>query len=336
MRRRAFLSLFAAAVLAASAVAPAGAAPPTKVGVAYDIAGLGEDPFNGLVQAGALQAEADLGIKLFESEQVRKNGTVLEPATVLAKLSKKSHLVIAVGFLYGDVVEDIAVANPGTNYAAIDWGSATPPDNLLGAGTAVNEGSFLVGAAAALESRSGAVGYIGGMAFPLSQQFEAGYVAGVRQINPTAVIEVAYVNTFSDPVVVYENAMAMYVSGVDVIYHAAGGAGFGLFEAARDFSAAFGEHVWAIGVDFDQYQQAPDDIKPHIFTSMTKNVDVVTYDIIKSQVDGTFIGGFEVWGLSRNGVGYATSGGFVDPYVAQLEELRAAIIDGTIIVPIVP
>lgn len=336
MRKRAFLALFAAAVLAASAAAPAGAAPPTKVGVAYDIAGLGDNAFNDLVQSGALQAEADLDIRLFEMEQVMRNGKVLEPATVLTRLSKKSDLVVAVGFLYGDVIEDVAVANPDTDYAAIDWGSATPPDNLLGTGTAVNEGSFLVGAAAALKSTSGAVGFIGGMAFPVIQEFEAGYVAGVGHINSTAVIEVVYAGTFSDPAVVYDEAMAMYVSGVDVIYHAAGGAGYGLFSAARDYSAASGEQVWAIGADVDQYQLVPDDIKPHVLTSMLKNIDVVTYDIVQSQVDGTFTGGFEVWGLSRNGVDYATSGGFVEAYVPQLEELRDAIINGTIVVPTVP
>ncbi len=340
MRRTSLLALVAATLLVAAATMPAGAAPPTKVGVAYYAAGLGDLSFNDMAQSGALQAEADFGIKLFEREQVKRSGKLIESETVLGKLAKKSDLVVAVGFTYGGAAELAASADPDTHFAVIDWAIAAPLPNLLSTGMATNEGSFLVGAAAALESTSGQIGFIGGVSdLPVILE----YVAGVDYIDLGASVTVDHVSEFPDlggfnnPEGAYEIAMGMYQSGIDVIYHAAGLSGLGLFYAARDYSNTPGNsHVWAIGVDADQYLQVPDDLKPYILTSMIKRVDVVTYDVIESQVLGTFAGGFERWDLSRNGVDYATSGGFIDGYVPTLEGIRQDIIDGLITVPLLP
>lgn len=340
-RRRVVGALGAAVVLMAVAAAPVGAAPPTKVGMAYGER-LGDSLFDDLAHDGAVRAQEDLGVKLFERGLVAKSGKVGDEAAVVRKLAKKSGLVVAVGFPYQPAVDAAAAADAGTNFAVIDSVSQTPQSNVLGATTAANEGSFLVGAAAALESGTGRIGFIGGTDIPVIQEFEAGFVAGVGEIDAAASVAVEYValqpdfGGFGDPARAYEIAMEMYDAGADVVFHAAGASGSGLFYAARDWSVSSGDQVWAIGVDTDQYLDVPDDIKPHILTSMIKRTDVIAYDVIASQVDGTFTGGEEVWGLSRNGVDYATSGGFVDAHVPTLEPLRQDIIAGTIVVPTVP
>jgi basic membrane protein A len=330
------LALTVALVMVAAAL-PVGAAPPTKVSAAYDAAGLGDLSFNDLVHEGAVQAENDFGIKLFEMEQVKRNGMLIDQETMLTRLAKRSDLVIAVGFTYGGAAELAAASNPDTNFAIIDWAPAEPLLNLLGTTTAANEGSFLVGAAAALklESTAGQFGFIGGADFPVILEFEAGFVAGIDYIDPTASVTVDF-SGFNDPERAYEIATDMYESGIEVIYQAAGGSAIGVFDAALDYTEESGEHVWVIGVDTDQYRQVADDIKPHILTSMIKRIDVITYDIIKSQALGTFTGGHEHWDLSRNGVDYATSGGFIDDYVPTLEVIKQDIIDEDISVPTIP
>ncbi len=340
MRRTSLLALAAAISLMAATAMPVGAAPPTKVGIAYDAAGLGDLSFNDLVQEGAVQAETDFGIKLFEISQAKRNGMLIDRNTVLTRLARRSDLVVAVGFTYQGATDLAAASNPDTNFVVIDSVPAAPLPNLLGTTMAQNEGSFLVGAAAA--STAGQIGFIGGVDLPVIFEFEAGFVAGVDYIDPGASVSVEYVSLFPDfsgfidPERAYEIATGMYQSGIDVIYTPAGGSSIGVFDAARDYTDATGEHVWAIGVDTDQYLQVADDVKPHILTSMIKRIDVVTYDILESQALGTFTGGHEHWDLSRNGVDYAISGGFIDSYVPTLEGIRQDIIDGIISVPTTP
>lgn len=336
------LALVATIPLIVPAGGSAGAAPPTKVGVAYDAAGLGDQGFNDMAQSGALQAEDDFKIKVFEKELVKPSGVVSDPEVVLTKLAQRSDLVVAVGFTYQEAADLAAAADPDTNFAVLDSVPVVPQSNLLGTTVAANEGSFLVGAAAAMESSTGQIGFIGGVDIPVVLEFEAGFSAGVDYADPAASVSVEYISLvpdfsgFNDPARAYEIAMAMYETGIDVIYHAAGASGVGLFQAARDYSEAHANHVWAIGVDSDQYLQVPDDLKPYVLTSMIKRIDVVAHDVIASQAQGTFTGGHEHWDLSRNGVDYATSGGFIDLLVPALENIRQDIIDGVITVPNVP
>lgn len=336
MRLRSPLILLTALLVLAGSVLPATAAPPVKIGVAYDVAGLGDMAFNDLVAEGAARAEADFGVKLFEKEMVKPSGSIVDGEVILGKLAKKADLVIGVGFLFGDGALLAADQYPYTNIAIIDWAPSAPVANLLGTTTADHEGAFLVGAAAALASETGSVGFLGGMEFGAITRHEAGFAAGARHVDSEAVVDVQYLGTFSDPSIAYAAAMTMYESGVDVIYHAAGGAGYGLFYAARDYSIESGEHVWAIGVDVDQYQIVPDDLKPHVLTSMLKRFDLITYDIIAMHLDGTFAGGYEEWDLQSGAVDYSTSGGFIDDYVSYLELLKAEIIAGNIPVPTSP
>ena len=128
-------------------------------------------------------------------------------------------------------------------------------------------------------------------------------------------------------------AQSMYESGADVIYHAAGGTGAGLFEAAKEFSEAGGSKVWAIGVDSDQYFTSAEEVRPYILSSMLKRVDVAVYTAIERVVNGTFTGGVTVFDLAANGVGYSISGGFINDIIPELEAFKQAIIRGDIVVP---
>jgi basic membrane protein A len=125
----------------------------------------------------------------------------------------------------------------------------------------------------------------------------------------------------------------MYEQGADVVYHAAGGSGGGLFEAAKEFSTAEGAKVWAIGVDSDQYNTASEDVREYILTSMLKRVDVAVYLTITEFLNTGSVGGVSSFDLGSDGVGYSTSGGFVDDISNQLEDLRALIVTGQLTVP---
>jgi basic membrane protein A and related proteins len=127
--------------------------------------------------------------------------------------------------------------------------------------------------------------------------------------------------------------LGMFQSGDDVVAHAAGGSGDGLFKAAAEYSKANNTQVWAIGVDGDQYSSAPADEQPYILTSMIKNVGTAVYDTIKAFINGQFQAGTKVWGLTNGGIALSTSGGFLDDIRGQLDNLRAKIISGAIKVP---
>jgi basic membrane protein A len=200
------------------------------------------------------------------------------------------------------------------------------------------------GAAAALKSTSGHIGFIGGVkgVGGLIEKFEAGYKAGAKAVNPDIVVDANYITEapdfdgFNAPDRGRDIATAMYDGGADIVYSAAGGSGAGVFEAAKASSEAKGSKVWAIGVDSDQYNTSDPAVKDYILTSMIKRVDVAVFEIIKAQMDGNVKGGPTRYDLSVDGVGYATSGGFVDDIKDKLEGYKADIISGKIVVPTDP
>ncbi len=160
---------------------------------------------------------------------------------------------------------------------------------------AEHEGSFLVGVAAACASKSGKLGFIGGVENDLIKKFEAGYTAGAKAVNPDATVEVKYITQppdftgFNDPTKGKAIAAAMYGEGIDVIYAAAGGSGKGMFAAAAESGKKPGE-IYVIGVDSDQYLSASPDQQPYILTSTLKRVDVATYEAIADALNGKLTG----------------------------------------------
>jgi basic membrane protein A len=303
-----------------------------KVGLAYDIGGRGDKSFNDSAAAGLDKAKTELGIEAKELSASQGETDADKEARLKLLAQGGYNPVIAVGFLYATALKKVAVAYPKTQFAIIDSVVAGAP-NVTGLTFAEQEGSYLVGAAAALKSKTGNVGFIGGCNISLLQKFEAGFTAGAKAVKADIKVQKKYLSDppdckgFNDPAAGTETANGMYDGGADVIFAAAGGSGTGVFQSAK------AKGKLAIGVDSDQYQSAAADLKPVILTSMLKRVDVAVFDFIKSAQSRTPLTGIQVFNLKQDGVGYSTSGGKVDDIKAQLDAFKAKIIIGTTKVP---
>jgi basic membrane protein A len=308
------------------------AAPAIKVGLAYDIGGRGDKSFNDAAAAGLDKAKAELGVEIKELSANQGETDADKEARLTLLATAGYNPVIAVGFLYGTSLKAVAAKFPNTQFGIID-STVEGATNVTGLVFAEQEGSYLVGAAAALKSKTGNVGYIGGCLIPLLQKFEAGFTAGAKAVKADIKVQVKYLSNppdckgFNDPAAGTETANGMYDGGADIIFAAAGGSGTGVFQSAK------AKAKLAIGVDSDQYASAAADLKPVIMTSMLKRVDVAVFDYVKSFKDGAPLTGVQVFDLKKDGVGYSTSGGQVDDIATKLDEYKAKIVDGTVTVP---
>jgi basic membrane protein A len=303
-----------------------------KVGLAYDIGGRGDKSFNDSAAAGLDRVKRELNLDI--KELSAKGGETDADKEARLKLLADGgyNVIVAVGFAYAPALGKVAPAYPNVKFGIIDDASVKQP-NVAGHTFAADQGSFLVGAAAAMKSKSGKIGYVGGVQVPLLESFQAGYAAGAKQVNPKVEVLVKYLTQapdfsgFNDPGKGKEAARGMFDQGADVVYQVAGGSGTGVFEAAK---AANG---MAIGVDSDQYNSASAETKDVIITSMLKRVDNAVFDFVKSVGDNTFKAGEHKYDLKNDGVGYSTSGGKVDDIKTKLDDIKKQIIDGTIKVP---
>ena len=322
-------------------VHPSGAAQPpagntVNVGVVFDLGGRGDKSFNDGAYLGAERAEKELGVRVRFIEpgegSDRESGLRLLAAEGM-------NLVIGVGFIFTDDLTQLAKEYPNTKFAGVDYSVATdkdgnvipPPKNLAALKFREEQGSYLVGALAALVGKSKTVGFVGGMDSPLIKKFEEGYGAGVHQVCPDCTVLAQYAGVtpeaFRNPGKGKEIALAQYQQGANVIFHASGSTGLGVFEAARQTNKL------AIGVDADQYGEAPG----YVLTSMVKGVDNAVYDAIRKVKDGTFTGGIYQYGLAEQGVGYIYDKNneklIPSDVHARIEQLRQDIVAGRIVVP---
>jgi basic membrane protein A and related proteins len=309
-----------------------------KIGMAYDIGGRGDRSFNDSAAAGLDKVKGELNIPAdnVNESSARQGETDKERADRLTTLADLGfNPIIAVGFAYAPALKQVAPKYPNIKFGIVD---ATTDDvaapNVANLTFAEEQGSFLVGAAAALKSTAGHIGFIGGCDVPLIHKFEAGFKAGAQAVKSDIKIDSKYLSTpqqncsgFNDPGAGTESAKGQYDGGADVVYAAAGGSGSGVFTAAK----AAGK--LAIGVDSDQYQTADAGVKDVIMTSMLKHVDVAVYNFIKEVNDNKFAAGKNVFDLKVGGVDYATSGGKVDDIKTKLDDYKKQIIDGKITVP---
>ena len=306
-----------------------------RVGMAYDVGGRGDQSFNDAAAAGLDQAIEEFGIDTTEATAVDGEPESAREERLQQLVDAGYTTIVAVGFAYAPSVAKVAGENPEVHFALIDSTDAEG-ENITNLTFAEHEGSFLVGAAAALKSKTGHVGYVGGVQVPLIQKFEAGYVAGAKEINPDITIDITYLSQppdfsgFGDPAKGKTAAEGFFQNGADVVYHAAGGSGGGVFTAAKE------ANKMAIGVDSDQALTAAPDVRDVIITSMIKKLDVAVYEFLKREVDDTFEGGALEFDLAQGGVDYSTTGGKVDDIKDQLDELKQKIIDGEIEVPTAP
>jgi basic membrane protein A and related proteins len=325
-----------------------------KVGLALDVGGLGDKGFNDLAYQGMQKAITDGIICQENTKYVEANadGSNLDQE-VQSLIDGGYNLIIGTGYAFTDSgkINEIAPDNPDVNFAIID-GFATcgkacglPNDasaipNVVDLTFKEQEGSYLVGVAAALEAKKlncNNVGFLGGQTGPLIGKFQAGYTAGVMVIDPAMQVQVEYIGdstkAFDDPIQGEALSNKMYDNGACVIYHAAGNSGNGLFKAAA------AQQKIAIGVDSDQYNVVSPDLQKWILTSMIKRVDTATYDTIKAAAAGKFKGGIDkVFDLRSSGIGYSTSNTalMTKDIIDQVESYKQKILSGQIVPPDTP
>ncbi|HEX4681334.1 MAG TPA: BMP family ABC transporter substrate-binding protein [Gemmatimonadaceae bacterium] len=319
-----------------SQTAQAAADNAVTVGIVLDVGGLGDKSFNDGAYRGALLAEKRLGAKIRLIEP--GEGSDREAGLRLLA-AEHMDLVIGVGFIFTDDATQLAKEYPNVNFAVVDYAISTdkngnpilPPPNLAALKFKEEEGSLLVGALAAMVGDSKKVGFVGGMDVPLIQKFEAGYRAGVKYVCRDCTVIAQYAGVtpeaFRNPGKGKELALNQYEQGVNVIFHASGSTGLGVFEAARQ-TGKFG-----IGVDADQYGEAPG----RVLTSMVKGIDVAVFDMVNHVKEHTFKGGIYTYGLAQNGVGYVydehNRALIPDSVHVRLERIKADIVSGKIAVP---
>ena len=312
-----------------------------KVGVVYDIGGRGDKSFNDSAYAGLQAAEKEQGDKV-QAKDVEPNPDGSNRKELLDGLAEQDYgLIFGVGFLFSEDIAKSATENPDTQYAVIDGfaPACTKPDsNLLCIGFREEQGSFLVGAAAALKTKSDTVGFVGGLEGDLIKKFQAGYQAGVKymadQKGKSVKVLVDYAgNTpeaFRNPAKGKELALKQIGQGADVIYHASGGTGAGVIATAA------AKHVYAIGVDSDQSLTASPAEQKWILTSMLKRVDNAVQQTIANYVNGSFKGGIQTFGLKEGGIDYAKNQynkELLGDIPTTLDDLKQKIADGEIKVP---
>jgi basic membrane protein A len=290
----------------------------------------GDSPINQLLASGFERAGRELDFEPIELTGPFTNvddeiDAVIEAGTDL--------VVVGDVLFYGDVTE-AAERNPDVTFAHLDDPLSRPGSLSF----AEQEGAYLVGAAAALTSETGTIGFVGGFQFATVERFRAGFEAGARAVDPDVEVLASYVELdttgFARDDVAREVAMDMYERGADVVFHAAGAAGGGVFEAATTASRDLGRQEWAIGADSDEYFERPADQRDHVLTSMIKRFDVAVYELVRDFLDGGLGSERRVLGLADGAIGYSTTGDHLTPdTIATLDRLQGEIVSGARVVP---
>ena len=308
-----------------------------KVGIVFDIGGKNDRSFNAAAWEGVQRAEKELPVCLYDVEP--GNPTSIEPA-MRSFAEENFDLIIGVGFAQSPIMQKVATDYPNTKFAIVDGvimeaDGKTPMHNVASLVVREHEGSYLVGMIAASKSKTGVLGFLGGMDIPLIHRFEKGYEEGAKAVNPNVVVIPNYVGVtdgaWNNPGKGKEISLAQIEKGADVIFTAAGNSGLGAFDAVEQYGKTNGEaNKFVIGVDSNQ-----NGVKPgYVLTSMVKRVDNAVYDVVKEVLDGKFQGGFHTFGLDKDGVAYAmdknNEGLIPGDVILRVEQAKADIVNGKI------
>jgi basic membrane protein A len=309
-----------------------------KVGIVFDIGGKNDRSFNAAAWEGVQRAEHDLNICLYDVEP--GNPTSIEPA-MRAFAERNFDLVIGVGFAQGPIMQKVAMDYPNIKFAIVDGvifeaDGKTPKSNVASLVFREHEGSYLVGMIAASKSKTGVIGFLGGMDIPLIHKFETGYEEGARSVNPNIQVIQNYVgvtdSAWNNPGKGKELALGQIEKQADVIFTAAGNSGLGAFDAVEQYGRGpNGEaNKFVIGVDSNQNMVKPG----FVLTSMVKRVDNAVYDVVKEVLEGKFQGGFHAVGLDKDGVAYAMDDNnkslIPADVIKNVEESKQKIVSGEI------
>lgn len=301
------------------------------IGIIFTEAGLGGNSFNDLALEGVKKAAADYGITYDEVEPKSVSDEEIIQDEMAA--SGDYDLIICVGAEQVDALTNVANTYPEQRFALLD--ATSDLSNVASYSCKEQEGAFLAGALAALAkqgkiddklSDGKTIGFIGGVDNPLINRFAAGYRAGAQYIEPEMKVLIDYAGGFNDPTTAKTIANTYVEKGADIIFHAAGASGMGMFQAAEE------KGFVAMGVNLNQNGIAPD----YIMASMLKKLDSCAYHAITSIVEDTYTGENQTLGLSDGGVDVTVEGSDIkvtDDILAQMDELKEKIISGEIQVP---
>jgi len=301
-----------------------------KVGLVFDVGGRGDKSFNDASYIGLEKAKHELGI---EYEYIEPPGEGADRETALRQFASQPDidLIFGIGFIFSTDITEIAKEFPQKQFACVDFSVDTSrqiPENLSAITFEEKKASYLIGALASLLTKTGKIGFVGGMESPIIKKFERGYVEGARMVNPDIKIEVGYVgltaSAFKNPTKAKELSLGQYAKGVDIIYQASGASGLGVFEAARQ------EKKYVIGTDQNQENEAPG----LVVSSMIKAVDYAVFKTVEDVVNKKFKGGNIVYGIESRGTDYIYNENnkpfITDEIHQKVEDIRQKIIKGEI------
>jgi basic membrane protein A and related proteins len=293
------------------------------LGMVTDVGGLGDRSFNDSAYRGLLMSRSNLGayVQVLQSRSAADYEPNLNALTNL-----HFGMIYAIGFLMSLDLDQVAKQNPQQRYAIVD--AVVDDPNVVSITFREQDGSFLAGALAAMMSPAHHIAFLGGEDIPLIEKFEAGYIAGAREIDRDVRVDVKYAGSFDDVAAGKELATLLFDGGADIIYTAAGKVGLGAIDAVKSRD---GDYI--IGVDSNQDALAPG----KILTSMVKRVDVAVFDVARALQDGKPMRGHVVFGLKDGAIGLTdfryTRAQIGPQRIARLRQIASAIVQGTIVPP---
>lgn len=300
-----------------------------KVGMVTDVSGVNDNSFNQSAWEGLSKLKTDLKMTDEQVKYLQSTSDADYVPNLTQFVKDKWDLTWGIGFMMADSIKKVAGENKDAKLAIIDAEVQAP--NVQSVLFKEQEGSFLVGVIAASMTKSNKVGFVGGVDIPVIKRFEAGFKAGVKAVKPDAKVITIYTGAFNKPDMGKSAASQIYGQGADIIFHASGSTGDGVFNEAKDRKAK-GENVWVIGVDKDQSITFGDEIT---LTSMVKRVDEAVYLVSKNLIDGKFSGGkTTLLGLKEEGVGLPETSkkNVPEDVLKKVDEFKAKIVNGEITV----
>ncbi|QXE03151.1 BMP family protein [Terribacillus sp. DMT04] len=307
-----------------------------KTAMVTDTGGIDDKSFNQSAWEGLTQFGEDNSLKEDAGYSYLQSNSASDYVTNLNRLvQSNTNLIFGIGFKLAEDIGTVADQHKDTHFAIVD--SVVDKENVASIVFEEQQGSFLAGVAAAMKSESGKIGFVGGEESELIKKFEAGYVAGAKSVNKDIEVDVQYAGSFGAPDKGKLIASNMYNSGVDVIYHSAGGTGNGVFAQAKDLKNNDPEgNYWVIGVDRDQYEEGQIGDNNVTLTSMLKAVDVAVADIAQQSKDGEFPGGEIVsYGLKDDGINIAETNkdAYTEDIKTAVNEWKQKIVGGDVTAP---
>jgi basic membrane protein A len=307
-----------------------------SVAMVTDVGGVDDKSFNQSAWEGLQAFGEENDMKKGEGFDYAQSESDADYTTNLNRLVRQDYnLVFGIGYLLQPAIEEVAGQYPETNFAIVD--SVAEGDNIASITFKEHQGSFLAGVAAAKKTKSNQVGFVGGVEGDLIKKFESGFVAGVKSVNADIDVDVKYAESFAAADKGKLIASNMYSKGVDVIYHASGATGNGVFAQAKDIKKNNpDENVWVIGVDRDQHEEGAIGDTNVTLTSMVKRVDVAVKDVASQAMNGEFPGGEVLeYGLDQDAISIARTNeeALNEDIITAIEEWKQKIVDGDVEVP---